>query len=151
MRQLVLIFGLTILTIDIFACECIPILTLEQHFKKADIVFYAKVISITDKRTEGYNETMHFMMDSLYTNKGGYHPELKILKTIKGNFKPGTLINKTYSFKSRWSLCDIFFKKDSEYIVFGYFDEHGNIQTSVCTPTTAVTDKKMIRRLEKMR
>ena len=147
MRRLIVILGLTILTSDMFACECIPILTLEEHFKKADVVFYAKVKSINDRNVEGYRDTMHFIMDSLYTDKGGYHPTLLIKRTFKGKLK----VDSEIDIKSIWGLCDVFFKRDSEYVVFGYIDKDGQIQTSVCVPTTILTDKEFLRRIEKLK
>ena len=113
MRQLFIIFGLTILTADSFECECIPVLTLEQQFSKADIVFYAKVNSVNDRQVKGFKDTMHFTMDSLYTDKGGYHPTLKIKKVYKGNINANIGVN----IKSNWGLCDVFFKNDTDYII----------------------------------
>jgi hypothetical protein len=124
-----------------------PAMTLEQNFNKADIVFYAKVTSINDRQVEGFRDTMPFTMDSLYTDKGGYHPTLKIKKVYKGKINPRVKVN----IKSNWGLCDVFFKSDTDYIVFGYFDKDGRIQTSVCTATTDVTDKELLRLIEKMK
>jgi hypothetical protein len=147
MKRLLIIFGLTILTWDTLACECIPILTLEQQFKKADIVFYAKVQSINDRQVDGFRDTMHFTMDSLYTDKGGYHPTLKVKEVYKGKLEQDIELN----IKSNWGLCDVYFKTDTDYIVFGYYDKDGLIQTSVCTPTTIVTDKSLIRQIKKLK
>ncbi|MBX2962111.1 MAG: hypothetical protein KF687_06330 [Cyclobacteriaceae bacterium] len=147
MRQLLIIFGLTIITCDLLACECLPILTLEQQFKKADIVFYAKVQSLNDKNVKGFRETMHFTLDSLYTDKGGYHPTLRVKEVYKGKLEKDIELN----IKSNWGLCDVFFKTGTYYIVFGYFDKDGLIQTSICTPTTMVTDKQLIRQIKKLK
>jgi hypothetical protein len=151
MKRLVILLGLILLTTGTFACECLPILTLEQHFKRADIVFYAKVTAINDKEVSGFRDTMHFIMDSLYSAKGGYHPRLKILEIIKGNFKSDLITNNTLNYQSKWTLCDVFFKRDSEYIVFGNFDENGNFETSICSSTTGVPDKELLRLLKGMR
>lgn len=147
MRRLLILCGLTLWALDLFACECIPVISLEEHFKKADIVFYGKVQSINDSQKYGYRDTMDFMMDSLYTDKGGYYATIEIKKVYKGKkySKPQLDIN------SIGSLCDVFFKKDSEYVVFGYVDQNEQIQTNICVPTTMVTDKEFLRRIEKMK
>jgi hypothetical protein len=105
-----------------------------------------KVKSINDRKVEGFRDTMHFIMDSLYAEKGGYHPTMEVKKIFKGKMTSDSKID----IKSNWGLCDVFFEKDSEYVVFGYFDKDGQIQTSVCTPTTLLTDKKFLRRVEKL-
>lgn len=147
MRRLLILCGLILWTLDVFSCECIPVISLEEHFKKADIVFYGKVKSINDSQIDGFRDNMNFMMDSLYTDRGGYHPTIEIKKVFKGKkyAKPQVDII------SNWSLCDVFFKKDSEYVVFGYFDQNEQIQTNICVPTSMVTDKEFLRRIEKMK
>jgi len=151
MKRLTVLFGLILLTTDTFACECISILTLAEHFKKADIVFYAKVTAINDKEINGFRNTMNFIMDSSYSDKGGYQPRLKILEIIKGKFKSDIITNDILNYQSKWTLCDVFFKSDSEYILFGNFDENGNFQTGICTLTTLVTDTELLKRLKGMR
>ena len=147
MRLLLIIFIIIINNSDLSACECIPVLTVEQHFQKADVVFYAKVTSINDKKIPGYKSTMHFLMDSLYADKAGYHPTL----TIKNVYKGKILKKNEVSLKSNWSLCDVLFKKNAEYVVFGYYDENGQIRTSVCTPTFLVTNINELTKIEKLK
>jgi hypothetical protein len=132
-----------------FGCECITRLTLEEQFKEADIVFYAKVVNINDSQIDGYRSTLGFILDSIYTKQGGYQPELMVFKVYKGQFKK-PLINKKYQFNSGWSICDVYFRKDQEYIIFGYFDEKGDIQTNVCTPTGVVADKSLLTKISKL-
>ncbi|NJN41810.1 MAG: hypothetical protein HC811_05835 [Flammeovirgaceae bacterium] len=115
-KGILIVFILAFLSTDNFACDCSP-WTLELHFNNADIIFYAKVTGINDDKREGYKESLHFILDPLYTLKGGYHPELKILETIKGEFKEDLIVNDRVDFNSRWTNCDIFFNRDARYVI----------------------------------
>ncbi len=66
-----------------FACECLPVLTLEDHYKQADIIFLAKIVEIKDSQVEGVKSTLYYRVDSLYFLEGGYSPIFEITKKIQ--------------------------------------------------------------------
>tara|TARA_B110000285_G_C14675115_1_gene402124 strand:- start:79 stop:516 length:438 start_codon:yes stop_codon:yes gene_type:complete len=145
MIRLTVVIGLSFLVTQVLACECIPTVNNTEQFKKADVVFYAKVISINDSEVENFKNTLHYAMDSLYTEQGGYQPILKVFKTYKGKMSSKEII-----LKSNWRGCDVFFKRDSEYLIFGYIDDNGSIQTNICAGTDQVTDKNELKKLKEL-
>lgn len=145
MIRLTVVIGLSFLVTEVSACECSPTVTFEEQFKKADVVFYAKVISINDSEVENFKNTLYYAMDSLYIEQGGYHPTLRVLKTFKGK-----LGSKTIKLKSKWAGCDVFFIRSKEYLVFGFISDNGDISTNICTGTDQVADKKKLKRLKEL-
>lgn len=150
MNRLIILFAFYSIGLsDSIACDCIPSLSLEEHYKQADIVFLAEIIEIQDTKIENFKSTLHYAIDSLYILKGGYSPILKITRTFKGEFK-NPLIDNKYGYKTQWSMCEVFFRINQSYVVFGYFDENGIIITSICSPTKIATTH-LLNELEELK
>lgn len=112
----------------------------QEHVNSADIIFYGTVTSINDEKYENYENTLTYLLDSAsYPENYGYKPTFKIIEIFKGTFEI-PLEHNSYEYKSRWSNCDRSFKKGYSYIVFGYFEENGEINTSICLPGGIIYD-----------
>lgn len=121
--------------------------SLEENFQEADFVFLAKVTQINDQKVRGFSDSAHYMMDSSYVVRGGYHPTFQILKKYKGKLKKGREVN----LHSQWGNCDFFFEKNKEYVVFGYYDQEGRIATNVCWPIILVKDESQLIPINKLK
>lgn len=120
-------------SVNSYACECALGLSFEDYVEGADIIFYGTVVSINDDKYDGYKDMLNYDFDKEnYPEKYGFKPGFVILEIFKGEFKK-PLENNIYEYKSDWSGCDRIFKKGYSYIVFGHFQENGEISTSICT------------------
>ena len=86
-----------------------------------------------DKSIDGYQNTIYSLDDS-YLSRGGSFPLLEVVKRYKGNRKKYFQKNEILIHQD-WSTCDIFFKIDQYYLVFGFLDSEGNLKTHMCTAT----------------
>lgn len=129
------------------ACECMFVESMQEQFDRADLVFYAKVTEIRDPQTKGFKDSPIYMMDSTYAEKAGYFPTFTVIKKYKGKVKKGRDIR----LHSSWSSCDTSFLKDTEYVVFAYYDPQGRVRTSMCVPNTKITDPKQLEAFKKLR
>ncbi len=134
------------LTTDLLACDCQHTMSVKEAFEQASIVFYGRVEGVNDETVEGYTNTMHFAIDSLYTKKGGYFVNIKVKEVYKGKLSNDVPVH----IKGSWGLCDVFFKKNMEYIVFGYVMPDGQIQTNVCMLSAAVRNKQSLRKVKRL-
>ncbi len=121
--------------------------SIEEKLQQSDFVFFAKVTQINDQKVRGFSDSPHYMLDSRYVERGGYHPTFQILKKYKGKLKKGREVN----LHSQWGNCDYFFEKDKEYVVFGYYDQEGRIATNVCWPIILVKDKSQLNTINKLK
>lgn len=87
----------------------------------------------------------HFDKEN-YPDKYGYKPSFEILEVVKGKFK-NQLKNGIYYYVADWSGCDRIFKKGYSYIVFGHFQDNGEISTSICTLGGIITENDYFDKL----
>ncbi|WP_134199952.1 hypothetical protein [uncultured Algoriphagus sp.] len=147
MKFFLLLAFLLITAIPSMACECMFVESMQEQFDRADLVFYAKVTEIRDPQTKGFKDSPIYMMDSTYAEKAGYFPTFTVIKKYKGKVKKGHDIR----LHSSWSSCDTSFLKDTEYVVFAYYDPQGRVRTSMCVPNTKITDPKQLEAFKKLR
>lgn len=129
-------------------CECVFLPSFPEQVEKGDIIFVGKVLDIKDDQFENFENTLAFMIDSTYTDKGGYSPQFRIVKIYKGEF-PTPLENGKFHYGSQWSNCDFFFEREKIHVVFGYISQKGNITTNICT-LTALANKELIHKLDNL-
>lgn len=140
-------FSLVILVVGFFsggdahACSCAAppedlTESVTQSLEDADIVFLGNVDSVStaqeaDKHTGAKIQTTTF----------------HVLESWKG--EEGTRI--TTKIDIQCCVCGYRFRKNKEYLVFGYSLEDGNYSTSICSLTgQAARSKKVIEKLREL-
>lgn len=138
---------IVLISLNSYACECALGLSFEDYVESADIIFYGTVVSINDEKFDGYKDMLNYHFDKEnYPDKYGYKPGFEILEIFKGKFeKP--LENGIYNYVADWSGCDRIFKKGYSYIVFGHFQDNGEISTSICTLGGIITETDYFEKL----
>mgnify|MGYP005834401079 CR=1 FL=1 len=134
-------------SVSSYACECALGLGFKDYVNSADIIFYGTVVSINDDKFEGYKDMLDYDLNKEnYPAKYGYKPGFEILEIFKGKFKK-PLENGIYNYVADWMGCDRIFKKGYSYIVFGHFQENGEITTSICTLGGIVNEPEYFEKL----
>ena len=113
-----------------FACECktYPItigksqteLKLEDSFKTSSLIFYGNYLG------SGKFKTL-----KIYRGKEKLH-SYEIIEEIK-----------------KETLCDYFFEKNKDYLVFGNIDKNGRFWTSVCVSNSQIDKKSDLKFVRK--
>lgn len=129
-----LLFFALFLGFKSYACDCaFPNNDLAKQIEGYEFLFYARVESLVDNQIEGYERTIHFLMDSTYLKKGGYQPKLKVLEIFKGDLKE-EMEGEFLIMDNGWSNCGVYFYPGQLILIFGHRGRNGGLATSVCSP-----------------
>ncbi|NJX16862.1 hypothetical protein [Tamlana crocina] len=161
-RKLILGIVLMLISIPSLACECkiIPLTNenkdnyqeqyLIEGFKEADFVFYGEVIELIDREIDGYSEIFGWENPNyLKELTQGHFPLFDLKKILKGENL--TFTDNRIQIYQDWSNCDMTFKKNQKYVVFGFIDKEGKMRTSICEPNRLINSKKDLRKILKYR
>ncbi|MDO6852142.1 hypothetical protein Q4599_01015 [Cellulophaga lytica] len=157
-RFLLTLFILT--TVNVFACECSYIKSVEKEFKNVDYVLTGKVISIeflqivkVDKRKSTIKTSK--TLDKLDVFKGSVWSKitLETIEVFKGKRRKKNQI--IYTGTSDGD-CSFYFKKGEEYLIYAFKDswetkelreskrKYKNIiYTNTCTRTKIIDNKEI--------
>ena len=128
------------LTGGLHACECVLTMTMEEMVEGADIIFYGTVVGVDDRNDPKYEEWVkYYTFGNDYADEGGYEPNFGIIENFKGDIK-NQLVDGNYQYQREWTNCDRFYKIGYSYIFFGYYDDKGKINTSICMMGGIVRD-----------
>lgn len=120
------------------ACDCIPH-SMKEDFDSVDYVIQGKVTDIKDLDYSNIESTLAYRLNPEYVDSAGYDVKINVTQKFKG-FVPDTII-----ITPDWSGCDFLFRKNSEYVIFGYRNSDGHYRTNICTKTFKMDDTKLNR------
>lgn len=146
-KHFLLIIFLTVYSSVGYCCSCIGEATVNQEFKRSDVVFtgkviYKKIINLTDT-----------LMPAVKIQKAEY--QLQVSTVLKGKIKQDTV---TIITGVGGGDCGFNFEIGKEYIVYSSFENkyypQGNrvskfLYTDICRRTRSATDTAEIKALRK--
>lgn len=116
MKKLILIFILTLFSInESYACSCLKV-KIKENYKSSDLVFIGKVkkeqLKTTKEKIKGSNETKNYTRLT-YT--------FQISKVLKGDISIKEIEITTSGYEDS---CGTVFDKNQEYLVYSYMIDH---------------------------
>lgn len=124
------------LSISALACDCIPH-SMKEDYKSVDFVIQGKVIKIKDLEYMRIKNTLTYRINPGYVDSTGYYVAINVSNEFKGS------VPETLFITPEWTNCDFLFKKNIEYVIFGYKDSDNIYRTNLCTKTFEMNHKNM--------
>lgn len=148
MKKVFLLLSLSITFVtNSFACKCDIYASLEtfleERYKASDFVISAKAEFVKDSLTKGnYN----MLSDPAYWRQGGYNAVLKVNKVYKGEIK-----TETVEITPNWSDCSQYFKTGDTYIIFGFVNKKGELNTNTCSGNFSIAKENRLKQFSKIK
>lgn len=137
--QIFIIFIL--ISVKSFGCKC-ENMSIQESFKYADFVFTGKVYDIVQ-------------IPSGFKTLNNYFSKIQVKKIYKSTDYHEFYKKEAVLFSSQLRSCDLFYDKDTEYLIFGYIEpDTGLLYSELCIytrPLKNVTkdDLRILQDLEK--
>ena len=130
------------------ACVCINDGERTSRVKEYSFIFYGEVESIEYSRTDFFDQLAAYELDSLYDQKFGYEPRLRIIEVLKGDLSLA-MENEYFLLKSDFSRCSARFKKGEKYLIYVCQDRPDEIRIGFCNPGVIIKDHKNYLQIRK--
>lgn len=130
-----------LISAKLFGCKC-ENMSIQESFKYADFVFTGKVYDIVQ-------------IPSGFKTSHDYLSKIQVGKIYKSEAYGEFYKKEAVLFSSQLRSCDLFYDKDTEYLIFGYIEpDTGLLYSEFCTytrPLKNVTkdDLRILQDLEK--
>lgn len=130
-----------LISVKSFGCKC-ENMSIQESFKYADFVFSGKVYDIVQ-------------IPSGFKTLNNYFSKIQVKKIYKSTDYHEFYKKEAVLFSSQLRSCDLFYDKDTEYLIFGYIEpDTGLLYSELCTytrPLKNVTkdDLRILQDLEK--
>lgn len=130
-----------LISVKSFGCKC-ENMSIQESFKYADFVFTGKVYDIVE-------------IPSGFKTLNNYLSKIQVRKIYKSEAYGEFYKKNATLFSSQLRSCDLFYNKNTEYLIFGYIEpDTGLLYSEFCTytrPLKNVTkdDLKILQELEK--
>lgn len=111
-----------LISVKLFGCKC-ENMSIQESFKYADFVFTGKVYDI-------------IQIPSGFKNLHDYLSKIQVKKIYKSNAYEDFYKKEATLFSSQLRSCDLFYDKNTEYLIFGYIEpDTGLLYSEFCTYT----------------
>lgn len=130
-----------LISVKSFGCKC-ENMSIQESFKYADFVFTGKVYDIVE-------------IPSGFKTLNNYLSKIQVRKIYKSEVYEEFYKKNAALFSSQLRSCDLFYNKNTEYLIFGYIEpDTGLLYSEFCTytrPLKNVTkdELKILQELEK--
>lgn len=109
---------------------------MKEDYESVDFVILGKVTDVKDLEYSKIESTLAYRLNPDYVDSAGYYVEINVTKEFKGSVPDKIIMTPD------WSGCDFLFRKNSEYVIFGYRNKEGVYRTNICTKTSKMNKTK---------